>query len=200
MISSQREILNSKETSYLSIGITPEGAPRRSVAVPWESTSHAFNMRIPDVYIAPEDLDDTDVMEKILSRKVIGCYIWAPLSDYKFLTRLKDLQDIYIANGDAISDLAFLQELTECRMFYLQNAKLKNLDTLVEAKKHSTAPFGGLRCVGLDNCAVEDLSIFERETVQFSEFLIWKPEGSDEKSRWNVIRAHTRRYYEYREK
>ena len=110
----------------------------------------------------------------------------------------KDLQDINIKNGDAICNLGFLSELYDCRMLYMQNAKLKNLNMIVEVKKNSTAMFGCLRCIGLDNCNIEDLSVFETEKVHFSEFLIWKPEGTNERDRWNRVSAGTKRYYEYK--
>lgn len=198
MIETERNELNRCDSEYLSIGITPDGVPCRSVRVPWEATVYAYNMRIPDVYLSPEDLEDEEIMQRLESYKLIGCYIWAPLDDYSFLARFKDLQDLNIKNGDAITNLDFLSELHECRMLYLQNAKLKNLDVIVEAKKNSTAMFGCLRCIGLDNCVVEDLSVFETERVHFSEFLIWMPEGSNERARWNVVSARTRRYFEFK--
>lgn len=199
MITSEREKLRNKDSDYLSIGITSGGFPRMSVGIPWVATVHAYNMRTPDVYLSPEDLQDEELMRVFKSYKVIGCYIWVPLDDYSFLARFRELQDINIKNGDAITNLDFLSELYECRMLCLQNAKLKNLDVIVEVKKNSTAMFGCLRCIGLDNCVVEDLSVFETEKVHFSEFLIWMPEGSNERSRWNVVSAGTRRYYEFKE-
>ena len=102
-------------------------------------------------------------------------------------------------NGDSLRDIDFLSGLHECRMLYLQNAKLKDLNVIVDVKNKSSAMFGCLWCIGLDNCTVEDISVFEREKVRFSEFLVWKPEGSNEKERWNIISARTRKYYEFKE-
>lgn len=198
MIDSQWEKLNSYTNEYLSIGITIDGEPRNSIWVPWESTAHAYNMRTPNVYLAPDDLTDNKIMNLLETYKVIGCYIWAPLEDYSFLAHFKDLEDISIKNGDSIRELEFLSGLYECRMLYLQNANLKNLNVLIDAKKNSKAMFGGLRCIGLDNCDVEDLSVFETEKVHFSEFIIWMPEGSNARNKWNVVSAATKRYYEYR--
>ena len=199
MITTEREKLQSNDSEYLSLGITPGGVPRTTVGIPWEATAHAFNMRTPKVYLAPEDLADEEIMVLLESYKVIGCYIWAPLDDYGFLARFQDLEDINIKNGDAIRDLEFLSGLFECRMLYLQNAKLKNLNKIVDVKKNSKAMFGCLRCIGLDNCEVEDLSVFDTEKVSFSEFLVWKPEGSNEGARWRAVSAGKRRYYEYKE-
>ena len=183
----------------MSIGITENGTPYMSIGIPWVATAHAYNMRTPNVYLSPEDLQDEEVMEVVGRVKVIGCYIWAPLEDYAFLSRFKDLQDINIKNGDAVTNLDFLSELYECRMLYLQNAKLKDLDVIVKVKKSSRTSFGALRCICLNNCEVDDLSVFETEKVHFSEFLVWKPKGSDERERWNVVSAGTRRYLEFKE-
>lgn len=199
MLQSEREKLENKAGEYLSIGITEGGIPRGSIGVPWVATTQAYNMRLPDVYLAPEDLQDEALMARIGQHRVIGCYIWAPLEDYSFLSRWKDLEDLNIKNGDAIRDLDFLAELTECRMLFLQNAKLKDLGMILEVKKRSKAMFGCLRCIGLDNCVVEDLSDFERENLRFSEFLVWNPQSRNERDRWSVVSAHTRRYYEFRE-
>lgn len=197
MLTSEIEKLSNRAGTYASIGITEKGEPIRTIGVPWETTAHAFNMRLPDVYIAPEDLKDEEIMKKISSCKVIGCYIWQPLADYGFLASFPDLQDINIKNGDSLRNLDFLSELHECRMLYLQNAKLSDLNVLVNVKKYSKAMFGCLGCVGLDNCSVGDLSVFETENVQFSEFLIWMPEGSNQRNRWDVISARIKRYYEF---
>ena len=199
MIDTEREKLYNKKSDYLSIGITEGGAYCNSTWVPWEVTAHAFNMRTPDVYISPSDLSDEEIMNKISSFKLIGCYIKVPLEDYSFLAKFKDLQDISIMNGEAIRDLDFLTDLKECGMLYLQNAKLKNIDIIAELSRNRKSLFGGLRCVCLDNCEVEDLSVFESHEMQFSEFLVMRPEGSDEREKWSAVPALTFRYYEYKE-
>lgn len=180
----------------LSIGITKDGVPGNVIGVPWESTGHAFNMRIPDVYIAPSDLQDETLMDLVGRCKVIGFYIFEPLEDYSFLAGYKDLEDLNIYNGDAIRSLDFLIDLPELRMLYVENAVLPNLDVLVKIKKQRRSVFSDLRCIGLCNCQVEDLSAFEGADVSFSEFLVWNPRDRDERARWRVVNAYTRRYYE----
>ena len=182
----------------LSIGITEDGAPCRSIGVPWESTGHAFNMRIPDVYIAPEDLADETLMGFINRCKVIGCYICQPLTDYSFLSRFKALEDLNIYRGGNLRDLEFLRKMPELRMLYLEDAVLENLDALVEAKKKRRSVLSDLRCVGLCNCSVADLSAFRDAKISFSEFLIWNPKDRNERERWRVVSAHTWRYYEHK--
>lgn len=154
-------------------------------------------MKIPDVYIAPEDLQDSSVVGKLESLQVIGCYIWVPLIDYSFLLRLPHVRDLNIMYGDAIENLDFLRELKECSMFFLKNARIKNLDVILDMKQAGNfSIFGGFRCVGLYNCLVEDLSRFEKEKHSFSEFLIWNIKQRNEREKWKVVSASTWRYYE----
>lgn len=197
MLEAQLTKLQSCTGAYLSIGITNDGIPHNAIGIPWEGTAHAYNMRLPDVYLAPEDLLSSDIVALILNCKVIGCYIWAPLENYDFLAQFPLLQDLSIKNGDSLRDLDFLKALSQCRMLYLQNAKLKDLDVLLALKQVAQHPLDCLRCVCLDNCRVEDLSAFTSTQVSFSEFLVWCPKGTNEKRRWQCVRAHTRRYYEF---
>ena len=199
MIQSQMQQLASKTGEYLSIGITVGGLPRSVIPVPWEATAHAFNMRTPTVYLAPEDLGNDEIMGLVRSYRVTGCYIWAPLEDYGFLSSLKDLQDLNIMEGEKLQDLCFLEELKNCGMFFLQNATLKAIDAILRAKKQEGASFSRLRCIGLDNCRIEDLSAFENADVHFSEFLVWNPEDRDERTRWAMISARTKKYYTFRQ-
>ena len=72
--------------------------------MPWEKTAHAFNMKIPDIYITLEDLSDKELVDKIKSFHVVGCYVFAPLDDYMFIAGLKEVRDIYIANGAGLEN------------------------------------------------------------------------------------------------
>ena len=198
MVESQREELNKKTSEYLSIGITPGGNPVKAIGIPWETTANAFNMRTPDIFLSPEDLNDEALMAELESYKVIGCYIWAPLEDYSFISRFKDMQDVSIRNADSVRNLDFLKGLDKCRMLFLENAKLDNLHVITELKLRDAKNFDSYLCVSLDNCEVEDISGLENEKLYFSEFLVWKPEGSNEHDRWSVMRASKKKYYEFR--
>ena len=72
MIESERNKLENRESEYLSIGITQGGVPRTTIGIPWEATAHAFNMRTPNVYLSPEDIQDEEIMGQLESYKVIG--------------------------------------------------------------------------------------------------------------------------------
>lgn len=197
MLDTEKQKLLNRDSDYISIGITSGGIPKGAISVPWVHTAHAYNMKIPDVYIAPEDLQDPFIMDKLESLQVIGCYIWVSLLDYSFLLRLPHIRDLNIMYGDAIENLDFLRELKECSMFFLKNARIKNLDVILDMKQNGNfSVFGGFRCVGLYNCLVEDLSRFEKEKHSFSEFLIWNIKQRNEREKWKVVSASTWRYYE----
>ena len=195
MLKTEREKLVARESQYLSIGITENGRPHGAIHVPWESTAHAFNMRIPDVYIAPEDLRDDALMEELGSFRVIGCYIWASLEDYGFLSRFPELMDLSIFEGDRIEDLSFLTALDECRMLFLGKARLKDLNVLLDARERRGGLFGCFQCVALYDCAVEEAPDPEQEYGCFSEFLIWGSGDAEDERRWRSVRAGTLRYY-----
>ena len=111
MTESQRQFLREYSKKYLSIGITADGKPRRSVWVPWELTGNAMNMRTPDLYFSPEELQDEALWEELKRFHIVGCYIFCPLDDYGFLYRLTELQDLNIYKGGALRDLRFLRTM-----------------------------------------------------------------------------------------
>jgi len=197
MISSEREKLFGRRGEYLSIGITEDGVPPCATGVPWERTAHAFNMRLPDIYLAVEDLSDKEIMDRVRSFTVIGCYICAPLDDYRFIAELNDLQDIYIKKGDGIKELSFLEGKGSCRMLYLQNASLKDLEIIVSQKKNAVSISRCFSCLCLDNCTVDDLSCLEEQGVFFSELIVINPKSRSQEHRWRGAHAAVKRYYEY---
>jgi len=190
----ERQKLINWKNEYISIGITQGGLPKTAMQIPWESTGQAYNMCTPNVYIAPEDLEDEEIMNMLKSYKVVGCYIWVPLTDYSFISNFEELWDLYIANGDKIRDLIFMENLNQCRMLFLQNAKLENLDIVLKLNKKPGAPFDRLKCVALMNCEVNDLTCFENEKHDFFEFLVWEAGENKSRKRWNVVNSYIRKY------
>ena len=191
MIESEKKKPLERNNEYLSIGITEGGEPRDVTQVPWERTAHAFNMKVPSVYLSPEDLRDEEILKTLHGYRVIGCYIHAPLDDYAFLGEFGEIRDLYIECGEGLTDISFINNLCECDMLYLEGASLKNLDPVVEMKKRARGLFGGFRCLGLFGCKIEDVSSLF--TVSFSEFLVW---STGEAERYKGIPASTFRYYE----
>jgi len=196
MLEVERNKLMSRKSKYLSIGITKDGTSVGIIPIPWKSMAHSYNMRIPDVYISPDDLNNSIIWEKIKSFKVIGLYIWTPLEKYDFINRLHALQDIFIMDAKCLNELDFLEENRECMMLMLHGAELDTLDKIVAANNRKDNLFCGLNCVALCNCEVKDLTVFEKEEHYFSEFLLWLPKGKNKK-RWKVVRAGIKEIYLY---
>ncbi len=191
MIETEKKKLLAKKSEYLSIGITEGGKERTVTHIPWEMTVHAHNMKLPDVYLSPEDLEDEEILKTLHGYRVIGCYIYTPLKNYSFLSSFTELRDLNIFEAENLCDLDFLLPLRECDMLYLEGTRLDNLDPLVTVKKSVKGIFGGFRCLGLCDCEIKDISSLYG--VSFSELIIW---SKNEKERWSRIPAGTHKYYE----
>ncbi len=194
MIESEREKLFNRDSEYLSIGITKDGKPRGSYEIPWEKTAHAYNMKLPDVFITPDDVKDEELLKTLHGYRVIGCYIYAPLESYDFLASFTELGDINIFHAEKMRDVSFLGELCECSMLFIEGARLDEIDVIRDVKKKSRGIFGGFRCLALFNCEIKDISSLGE--VSFSELIIGCKKDKNEKERWRKIPADTFRYYE----
>lgn len=195
MIESQREKLRDYPHKYLSIGITPDGKPRFSGWVPWQSMGNAFNMRTPEIFLSPEDLTDEALWSDLSRLTINGCYIYCPLEDYSFLERLTELQDLNIYKGGALRDLHFLRNMEGWFQLHVEDAVLENLDDLFP-----NGPRKGIYsyCVCLSGCTVKDLSALTQEGIYLSELVILAPEGSNDKERWKAVRCGKYTYHEYK--
>ena len=193
MTESERQFLREYSKKYLSIGITADGKPRRSVWVPWELTGNAMNMRTPDLYFSPEELQDEALWEELKRFHIVGCYIFCPLDDYGFLYRLTELQDLNIYKGGALRDLRFLRTMPEWFQLHVEDAVLTDLNDLFP-----DGPRKGILscCICLSGCQVADLSALEN--VRLSELVILMPEGSNDRDRWKSVRCGKYTYHEYR--
>lgn len=198
MIASQISKLESCQKQCLSLGITADGQPRPSLGVPWESTTSAFNMCIPDLYLAPEDTQDSALLERLGAFEILGCYIFTPLSDYRFLSRFPLLRDLYIEEGQQLTSLAFARELEELSMLFLENAHLPDLTEAFPPERFSRIAH---RCLGLYHCRIDCPEAISSPRTYFAELLIW-PQLPDEQERlrWKQVHAGTFRYYQPRQK
>ena len=195
MIPSQREKLNAYPHQYLSIGVTGDGEPRSCGWVPWQSMANAFNMRTPQVFLCPDDLGDEGIWEELSRFRINGCYIFCPLEDYSFLTRLPGLQDITIYAGGALRDLRFLRPMEDWFHLHVEDAVLENLNDLFPE-----GPRKGIRsyCVCLAGCTVKDISALNQKGIWLSELVILAPEGTLDCERWKSVRCEKYTYHEYR--
>lgn len=194
MLDSQREILKNQNSEYLSLGITQNGEPYGAIAVPWEHTASAFNMKTPNVYLSEQDLKDPEIREILKEYHIIGCYIFNALQDYSFIADFKELHDVFILDGCNITDLSFMKELNEWFMLYIEDARLPNLDPLFpKGKKDKFFPY----CIGFGGCEIKDITALENSEIYLSELIVLCPKGTNDREKWQNIRCGTYSYYEY---
>lgn len=193
MTEADRQSLRNYSKKYISIGITTDGRSRRSVWVPWERTGNAMNMRTPDLYFSPEELRDEELWTELERFHVVGCYIFCPLEDYSFLTRLTQLQDLNIYKGGALRDLSFLRSMPDWFQLHVEDAVLADLsDLFPEGRRKGIHSI----CVCLSGCTVADVAVPEH--LRLSELVILMPQGSNAKARWAHIPCGTYTYHEYK--
>ena len=194
MTESEKQILRKFPHKTISLGVTEDGR-RRSIHVPWQFGCNAYNMRTPDIWLSPAELPDEDLWAELGRLRVTGMYIFCPLEDYSFLSRLTALQDITIYQGGKLRDLRFLRQMPDWFLLHIEDAVLEDLDDLFPA---GVRPGMGSRNVCLSGCTVADVSALEREDVRLSELLILMPDGSSDRERWQRIRCSKFSYFEYR--
>lgn len=192
MLPQQWEKLENRSSEWLSIGLTADGKPRGSIPVPWYSDTQAYNMKLPDVYLAPEDCLDGGLLAELEKRRVIGCYVFCPLPDYSWLARFPELMDLSISCGEGVKNTEFLSALPELRMLFLEGASLPDLDRLFETRRRN------FRCLALYDCRVESLESLVNYTGFLSEIIIANPRDRDERERWKPVRCGKVRYYDFR--
>ncbi len=194
----KKSFLKKYKEQYLNIGITQSGQSHDVIEVPWARTCHVFNMKTPDIYLTPAELADPCFRRELDRFHILGCYIFDPLEDYSFIASFPELWDLYILGGHNITDLSFMEGLKEWFIFYLEDAKLKTLDPLFPKgqKRVGIFPY----CIGFGNCRIEDISALEQEGLYLSELALYCPKGTNEKARWEGVRAGTFTYEEYDQK
>lgn len=192
MLESERERLNNRDSEYLSIGITEGGQRYSSFSVPWEQTAFAFNMKLPEVFLEPEDLKDEKLMEQICSFHVVGCYVLTSIDDYSFISRLPDLFDIYLANATELKNLSFLSELGNWSMLYIDGAHLQDLNAIAESAKIKR--FFPAYCFSFVECQIDDISALN-SVPRISELIIVGEDVESERLKWSAIPADTFLYY-----
>lgn len=195
MIDAQREKLFNYTGKYISIGITELGEAYGQYPVPWDLTANAYNMKLPDVYLAKEDLTDEGIMSKVEEFGVLGCYIFCALEDYSFLGKFPYLMDINIYEAYKLTDLSFLKGIKECVLLFIANAHLKNLDEIIIQKDYyyRTNP----KNLALYNCIVDDIEKLVTTNCLIHELIVCNPKSRNERNRWK--RIHNAKYYDMNE-
>ena len=112
MTEAEKQILRKFPHKTISLGVTEDGH-KRSIPVPWQMGCNAYNMRTPDLWLSPAELSDEDLWAELARLRVTGMYIFCPLEDYSFLSRLTAIQDLAIYKGGALRDLRFLRQMPD---------------------------------------------------------------------------------------
>lgn len=188
MLAKERENLAkaADERACISIAISEDGTPFRGCFVPWERTVSAMNMKLPNITLAADDLQDASVMEDLGKCEVIGCYLFTALEDYQFLCEFTEIMDLFILKGKYMRDLSFVKNMPHLFLFYLEEAVLPDLEPLVEICNQGDKLPG--KCLGFYRCQVKDTSALSKVDFLLSELLVW-PTESDTRERWKAARA-----------
>lgn len=95
--------------------------------LPWRYDATCFNFNSPDETITTSEICNIDAPEEIESL-VISC----DLEDYNFISKMKNLRQLYIYEGANISDLSFVKNLTKLRQLCIGNTKVNSLEPVKE--------------------------------------------------------------------
>ena len=197
MLDRERERLFDPKREFVNIGISEGGVCYSVTQILWKSSAGAFNSRTPDVYIAPEDLLDKEIFDRICSLTVQGLYIYTPLEDYSFISKLTTLWDLHIRCGENIKNLDFLSTLDDCMMLVICNAKLDDVDVIRRVKSANRGINFAFGYLGFYDCEIERPMDFADTRCYFTELLVWsRPENRErDKELWSSADAYTKEFY-----
>ena len=164
------EKLKACNPEYCFLGITADGGKCHSVPAPWDSTVACMNMKLPDVFLSPEDIRDPEIREMLKQIQVRSVFIFVPLEEYTFLADFPALCQLYIFFGKNLKDLSFLVGRDSVSQLYIEDADLEDISTLGRLKK---AGLQGM-CFGLYNASVKDLSPLLEYNGHFTEIQLCK--------------------------
>ena len=170
MLEQERKKLEEHSYNYISIGISADGKGQGSYWIPWRSTACAFNMRLPHVFLTPEDLADPEIMELLGKYEVIGCYVYTELEDYSVLSRFTQLQDIQILCGKNLKDLSFMKDMKEWFMLYIEGATLEDISAAFDRGERGFAIHS--YCLGFVDCRIKDTAPIKASGLRLSELVV----------------------------
>lgn len=97
----------------------------RVYLLPWYSDAVCFNFHSPDRLIYPERINDIK-RPSYVKTLVIAC----DLDDYTFISKMKNLSQLYIYSGVNIKELSFLENLLKLQHLCVLNSHISTLDSL----------------------------------------------------------------------
>lgn len=119
-----------------NILIYPKGSKLNNEAymMPWSSDAVCFNFNEPEVFIPDDTIDEmiTDPLD------VETLVVTSDLKDYGFISKMKNLTQIYLYNAREFWNLSLIKDLVNLRQICIMHSKvicLDGLNTLLENKK-----------------------------------------------------------------
>ena len=97
----------------------------RPYLLPWGTSQPDFNFKVPERCILPGNISEIK-RPSYVETLVIDC----PLDDYGFIRCMKNLQQLYIYDGDTLDNISFLEGLTKLRQLCILNSHISSLDSL----------------------------------------------------------------------
>ena len=93
--------------------------------LPWVYDGDCFNFKAPEKRVSSEtEIENPEEVQTL----VINC----DLESYDFISKMKNLTQLYIYKGKNVKDLDFLKDLVRLDHFYLAGSKVPSLKSLVE--------------------------------------------------------------------
>lgn len=202
MLDTERARLFDPKREHVNLGITEGGKVYNVTPVVWDSTAAAYNMRPPEIFIAPEDLSDPEIMDRIKSLTVRGLYIYAALEDYSFIGEMREIWDLHIREGHNIRSLDFLSRLDDCLLLLLGNVTVDDMDVILEVKGANRGFSVPFRYLGLYDCNIRTPLDFTDPKCHFTELILWsRPENKERDAElWSEVKALKRFHYDIKPK
>ena len=109
-------------------------------AFPWRYDSSCYNFQVPDETMTPEEAAVT--CDHLDVRTVVTEDV---LEDYSFISRFKNLQQLYIYKGKSITDLSFIEDLVFLQQIVIISSNVESLEPLeklIDKMINTLRPYG----------------------------------------------------------
>ena len=110
------------------VQIFPQGKKLNNEAymMPWKSDAACYNFIEPDVFI-PDDAIDEMIKDPLDVETLV---VTADLEDYSFISKMKNLTQLYLYNAKEFWNLSIIKELVNLRQICIVHSKVICLDGL----------------------------------------------------------------------
>ena len=99
----------------------------RMYMLPWSNGSTCFNFKAPERHVFPNKISEIK-RPSFVETLVIAC----DLDDYSFISRMKNLTQLYIYSGNNLFELSFLENLAHLNHLCVLNSHVKSLNSLIK--------------------------------------------------------------------